>query len=183
MRIRPNERQYISDILREELERANDRIGERLAQFECGPPVYKDDQFDGVRRFYDDLVNKDWNEADEECLQTLGDKNEEEIKAMMREAFRRSRVHPIPSFSSLINVLKKGEGDSSSSETIPRLGNPDAVSSDERERLANILRGELTEAAQEISLRLGLSDSKSEIVREQLEIAEGSIVSRFTPLV
>lgn len=182
MRIRLNERQYISDILREELEQANDRIGQRLAQFECGPPVYKDDQFDGVRRFYDDLVNKDWTETDEDCLQTLSDKNEEEIKAMMREAFRRSRVHPIPSFPSLINVLKKGE-DSNSTETAPRLGNPDAVSSDERERLANILRGELTEAAQEISSRLGLSDSKSEIVREQLEIVEGSIVSRFTPLV
>lgn len=182
MRIRPNERQFISDILREELDRANDRIGERLSQFECGPPAYKDDQFDGVRRFYDDLVNKDWTEADEECLQTLNDKGEEEIKAMMREAFRRSRVHPIPSFASLINVIKKGDGDSSG-ETANRLGNPDAISADERERLANILRGELTEAAQEISSRLGLSDSKSEIVREQLVVVEGNIVSRFTPLV
>jgi hypothetical protein len=99
---------------------------------------------------------------------------------MMREAFRRSRVHPVPSFASLMNTLKKSNGYAHGAGT---LSNPDAISAVERERIANLLHTELTEAAQEIANRLKLGDTKAEIVREQLEAVEGTIISRFTPLV
>jgi hypothetical protein len=182
MRIRPNERQHIADIIREELEQANQRINERIVQFECQPLENKEDKFDNVRRFYNDLIEKDWTEADEESLGGFSDLSEGDIKRMMREAFRRSRVHPVPSFASLINVLKRIEGEPSSEAGLS-LNNPDAVSASERERIANVLHKELTEAADEIASRLKLGDAKADIVREQLEIVEGAIVSRFTPLV
>ncbi|HEX8185491.1 MAG TPA: hypothetical protein VF747_12085 [Blastocatellia bacterium] len=182
MRIRPNERQYIADIIREELEQANQRISERIFEFECQPAANKEDSFACVRRFYTDLVDKDWTEADEETLNSFSDLNEDEIKRMMREAFRRSRVHPVPNFASLINVLKRNE-DEANGEAGLGLINPDAVSASERERIANVLHKELTEAVDEIANRLKLGETKAEIVREQLEIVEGAIVGRFTPLV
>src|SRR6185312_3498527 len=107
---------------------------------------------------------------------------ESEIKEMMREAFRRSRLYPIPSFASLINALKKDSGEASS-QPAGSLNNPDAVPQVERERIANMLHQDLVEAADEISRRLKLADTKADIVREQLEIAEGAIIARFTPLV
>lgn len=182
MRIRPNERHHIADLIREELEQANRRISERIAQFECHPVENKEDNFAGVRRFYNDLVEKDWTEADEETLAGFTDLSEVEIKRMMREAFRRSRVHPVPSFASLINVLKRTEAEANEEAGLS-LNNPDAVSASERERIANVLHKELTEAADEIANRLKLGGTKVDIVREQLEIVEGAIVSRFTPLV
>ncbi|MFP5263365.1 MAG: hypothetical protein ACLGJB_15800 [Blastocatellia bacterium] len=182
MRIRPNERQYIADVIREELEQANQRIAERIVQFECPPATNKDEKFDNVRRFYNDLAEKEWTEADEEALGGFADLSEGDIKRMMREAFRRSRVHPVPSFASLINVLKRNEGEQNGDAGVS-LNNPDAVSASERERIANVLHKELTEAADEIADRLKLGDAKADVVREQLQIVEGAIVSRFTPLV
>jgi hypothetical protein len=182
MRIRPSERQHITDVIREELEQANQKIAERIVQFECLPVANKDDKFDNVRRFYNDLVEKDWTEADEETLSGFTDLSEDDIKRMMREAFRRSRVHPVPSFASLINVLKRIEGEPNGDAGLA-LNNPDAVSASERERLANVLHEELAGAADEIANRLKLGDAKADIVREQLETVEGAVVSRFTPLV
>ena len=182
MRIRQNERQYIADIIQEELGQASQRISERIFEFECQPAANKEDSFDSVRRFYTDLVDKDWIDADEEVLRTLSDLSEDEIKRMMREAFRRSRVHPVPSFASLINVLKRTDAEPSG-DTGVALFNPDAVSASERERIANVLHKELNEAVDEIANRLKLGDAKAEVVREQLEIVEGAIVGQFTPLV
>ena len=182
MRIRPNERQHIADIIREELEQANQRISERILQFECQPAENKEDKFDSVRRFYNDLVEKDWTDADEEILSGFTDLSEADIKRMMREAFRRSRVHPVPSFASLINVLKRNEGEPNDEAGLS-LNNPDAVSAPERERLANVLHKELAEAAGEIANRLKLGEAKADIVREQLQVVEGAIVGQFTPLV
>jgi hypothetical protein len=182
MRIRPNERQHIADLIREELEQANQRISERIVQYECQPAENKEDNFDSVRRFYNDLVEKDWTDADEETLNGFTDLSEADIKRMMREAFRRSRVHPIPSFASLINVLKRIEGEPPSEAGLS-LNNPDAVPASERERLANVLHKELTEAVDEIANRLKLGEAKADIVREQLQIVEGAIVGQFTPLV
>ena len=182
MRIRPNERQQITDILHEELEEANRRISERLGQYECQPASSKEDSFDDVRRLYNDLVDKNWTEADEESLNGFAELSEEEIKRMMCEAFRRSRVHPIPSFASLINVLKRNDGDPVS-ELATTLNNPDAIGAMEREHIANILHDELKEAADLIAARLKLDDTKAEILREQLQVIEGTIVSRMTPLV
>src|ERR1041385_2250015 len=114
MRLRPNERQEIADILHEELKEATRRISERLAEFECQPASSKEDQMDNVRRFYTDLTDKDWTDADEETLNDYADLGEGEIKEMMREAFRRSRMYPVPNFASLINALKNVSGDPTS---------------------------------------------------------------------
>lgn len=182
MRIRQGERQRIAEILREELEEANRRISDRLSELERRPVASKDDSLDGVRRFYQDLTDNDWTEADEEALGGLADSTEEQTKRMMREAFRRSRVHPIPSFSSLINVARKGPGMSALDVAAP-FANPDAVPAAERERLANLLHRGLRAAASEIASRLELTGTKADVVREQLEDVEGAIISEFTPLV
>ena len=182
MRLRPNERQEISDILQDEIKAATCRIIERLTEYEQQPASSKEDCMDGIRRFYTDLADKDWTNADEQSLSSYMDMGESEIKEMMREAFRRSRLYPIPSFASLINALKKDSGEASS-QPAGSLNNPDAVPQVERERIANMLHQDLVEAADEISRRLKLADTKADIVREQLEIAEGAIIARFTPLV
>ena len=182
MRIKQIERQYIADIIQEELGQASQKINERIYEFECQPAANLEDKFASVRRFYTDLVDKDWMDADEEVLRSLSDLSEDEIKRMMREAFRRSRVHPVPSFASLINVLKRSEIEPNNEAGLA-LFNPDAVSASERERIANVLHKELDEAADEIANRLKLGDTKAEIVREQLQIVEGAIVGQFTPLV
>jgi hypothetical protein len=182
MRLRPTERQEITDILHEEIKEATRRISERLAEFECQPASTKEDQMDGIRRFYSDLTDKDWTDADEEALSAYADHSEGEIKEMMREAFRRSRLHPVPSFASLINVLKNVVGDPDL-QPAGSYNNLDAVPAVERERIANMLHHDLIEAAEEISRRLQLGDTKVHIVREQLEIVEGTIIARFTPLV
>ena len=182
MRIRQQEQQRIAEVLREELEEASRRIRDRFAQFERQPVASKDDSLDGVRSFYQDLTDNDWTEADEEALGGLTDSSEEQTKRMMRDAFRRSRVHPIPSFASLINVARKGPGTSSLDGLAP-FANPDAVPAAERERMANLLHRGLSAAAGEIAARLELSGTKADVVREQLEDVEGAIISEFTPLV
>ena len=180
IRIKPNERQHLSDVIREELDQAERRIDERLAQYECQPAASKQDEFDNVRRFYVDLTNNDWTDADEETLNNYSSLGEEEIKDMMRQAFRRSRVYPVPNFASLMNTLRKDNGHI---ESLGQLRNSDAISAAEREHIANLLHQELTDAAHEIASRLQLGDTKAEVVREQLETVEGAIISRFTPLV
>jgi hypothetical protein len=182
MRIRTRERQTITDILREELEGANQRISERIVRLECEPVLNTDGSFDGVRRFYEDLVEKDWTAEDERTLKSLAEHSEAEVKAMMREGFRKSRVHPIPSFSSLINVMRK-PADEHATHVAPPLHNIDAISAAERERIANLLHRELNEAAHEVASRLQLSGSKADIVREQLAYVEGAVIGEFTPLV
>lgn len=184
MRIRPNERQFITDIFLEEIEEASRRISERLGQFECPPTDTSGDRFEGVRRFHEDLTGKAWEEGDEETLQSLGEVSEGEVKRMMREAYLRSRMHPVPSFSYLINLLKRGESETPEGNGAAHsLGNPDAVSAVERERIANLLHNELIEASSEIASRLNLGESKAEIIREQLQVVEGRIIGEFTPLV
>ena len=182
MIIRRIERQRIADILREELEEANSRINERLAEFECAPTGMLNIDRAGIRSFYEDLVGKDWTTADEEHLQGLSNLSDAEIKQMMREGFRRSKVYPVPSFASLMNALRKGEYETNN-EAIRPLANLDAISSDERERLANLLYDEMVGAAEELASRLNLNDAKAQVVREQFEILQGHIISRFTPLV
>jgi hypothetical protein len=182
MRIRQQEQHLIAEVLREELEEARRRISDRFAEFERQPVASKDDSLDGVRRFYQDLTDNDWTEADEEALGGLPESTEEQTKRMMREAFRRSRVHPIPSFASLINVARKGPGTSALDGSAP-FANPDAVPAAERERMANLLHRGLRAAAGEIASRLELTGTKADVVREQLEDVEGAIISEFTPLV
>jgi hypothetical protein len=182
MIIRSNERQYIADVVREEIEEANRRINERLAQFECPQVEYSGDKLNGVRRFYEDLTDKAWTQSDEECLASLGDQGETEIKQMLREAYRRSRVHPVPNFASLMNALRKGENVTPHDESRP-LANQYAVSAIERERLANLLYEEMADTARELASRLNLTEAKTKLLHEQLEIVQGQIISRFTPLV
>ncbi|MGA9770783.1 MAG: hypothetical protein WBV94_17215 [Blastocatellia bacterium] len=182
MRLRPNERQEIADIMQDEIKEATRRIGERLAEFECQPASSREDQRDGIRQFYADLSDKDWTEADEEALANYSDLSESEIKEMMREAFRLSRVYPLPSFASLIKGLKTENGHTSLEPSVLNT-NPDAVPAVERERIANMLHQDLLEAARDIANRLKLVDTKADIVREQLETVAGTIIARFTPLV
>jgi hypothetical protein len=182
MRITSTERERIEAIVREEIEEANRRMLERLSQFEGRTGLSSEDARCGLRQFYQDLADKAWTDADEEALNGLADLEDAEIKRVLREAYRRSPVHPVPNFGYLINLLKKGEA-TSFSETQASLRNPDAVSAAERERLANLLHNELSEAVHEIGSRLHLKESNAEIVRERLSIAEGNIIARFTPLV
>ena len=181
MRIRPDERQIIADICREESDEASRRIAERLSAFECRPVSGSDDTMESIRRFYEELADCAWTEADEEALASLGDLSEHEIKQMLRVAFRRSPVFPPPSFSFLVNVHKR-EGPETQATAAGPLANSDAVSALDRERIANLLHTELEEAAEEIAKRLRL-ESKGDIVREELQRVEGNIISRFTPLV
>ena len=182
MRIWQQEQQRITEVLREELEEASRRIRDRFSELERQPAANKDDSNGGVRRFYQDLTDNDWTDADEEALLGLADSTEEQTKRMMRDAFRRSRVHPIPSFAALINVARKGPGTSPLNGMIP-YANPDAVPAAERERMANLLHRGLRAAAGEIAARLELTGAKADVVREQLEDVEGAIISEFTPLV
>lgn len=182
MRIKQQEHQRIAEIVREELEETSRRIRDRLSEIDRPPVPSKDDSLDGVRRFYQDLTDNDWTEADEEALGGLADSTEEQTKRMMREAFRRSRVHPIPSLASLINVARKGPGTSALDTPAP-FANPDAMPAAERERMANLLHRGLRAAAGEIASRLELTGTKADVVRERLEDVEGAIISEFTPLV
>ena len=182
MRIRPHEHKRVAEILDEELENATRRISERLSELERKPVASKDDSLDGVRSFYQDLTDNDWTKADEEALGNLAGSTEEQIKLMMRDAFRRSRVHPIPSLASLVNVATKGPG-LSGREAGAFFANSDALPAAERERIANLLHRELTAAAREIAERLNLADTTAKMVSDQLESVEGTIISELTPLV
>lgn len=181
MGMKQREHQRIAEIVKEELAEASRRMNERLSEIERRPAASTADSLDGVRRFYQDLTDNVWTEADEETLNGLADSNEEQTKRMMRDAFRRSRVHPIPSFASLVNVAKKGPGTSGADQA--GYANRDAVPAAERERMANLLHRGLRAAAGEIALRLDLTGSKADLVREHLEDVEGAIISEFTPLV
>ena len=181
MRIKPNQRDHIGAILREEIEEASRRIGERLSQFE-GRPGSPEEDLHVVRQFYADLTDKSWTDGDEEALRGLGSIGEDEVRRLICEGYRRSPLHPVPGFAYLVNLLKKGDSELRADEP-HSLRNPDAVSAVERERLANLLHNELSEAAFEIASRLQLNEVKKELVRERLDIAEGNIIGRFTPLV
>lgn len=182
MRIKPTDRHQVASIIQEEMGEAGRRITERLSQFERRSSTECDEDGSGIRRFYEELVDKQWTAADERTLKDLGKVSESEIRQLMRESYRRSRVHPIPSLEYLINLTKK-EKTAPLDESEINLKNPDAVSAAERERLANLLFRELSDAAHEIASRLQLSDAKAELVRERLQIAEGNIIGGFTPLV
>lgn len=182
MKMKPAERQRLADIFHEELDAAHRRITERLSQFEEQSIPSTGDAFDGIRRFYQDLSDNAWSPADEEALVALGIAAEDDIKRIMREGFRRLKVHPVPSFASLVIALRKNPGEPVWEE-VPALANRDAFPSADRERIANVLHRELDEAARMITTRLKLADGKFETVREQLETVEGAIISEFTPLV
>jgi hypothetical protein len=175
---KPHERQKIVDILKDELEDATRKIEERLSSFDIHPASSTADKLEGVRRFYEDLVDKIWTQADEEFLASLHDLSESEIKRMMREAFRRTRIYPVPNFAALITSLKKGDVESSG-----LLASSSNVSNADRERLANLLDFEMTEAAQTIASRLSLGEAGAKLIIEELEVAQGQVISRFTPLV
>jgi hypothetical protein len=179
MRIRESETQEITNICHEEFQEATRRVSERLKQYEVRPASSNSEHLEGVRKFYEDLADKNWTKADEEALKGLDGKNESDIKAMMREGFRKAQLYPVPNFAYLVSVMK---ADSHPKAASP-LANTDAVSSDERERLANVLQKELSEAARDIAASLRLSNTNTEIVREQLEIIQGNIIGRLTPLV
>lgn len=179
MRIRSTERQDITDICREELEEASRRINERLAHFEKRPVTANEDKLEGVRRFYEDLADKNWMKADEDFLISLAEKSESEIKTLMRDGFRKARLLPIPNFAYLINVASKED---SGVEPAAALSNLEAISAAERERLANVLQRELSEAARDIALTLRLSEANARMIHEQLEVMQGSIISRLSPL-
>jgi hypothetical protein len=176
--MKASESQKITEILNEEFEEANRRIHERLKQYEQRPASSNDDQLEGVRRFYEDLVDKNWTKADEDALKNLEGVSEKDIKIKMREGFRKAQLYPVPNFAYLVSVLKN-EGRADLNQT---LNNTEAVSSDARERLANVLQKELMEAARDIASSLRLTGANSEIVREQLEITQGNIIGRLTPL-
>jgi len=181
MRLKRSERQRLSDIVREEIQQAGTRIEERLSQLEVQSGANVGDSHDKIRRFYEDLTAQTWTAADEECLKALDAMKESEIADMMRQAYRLSPVLPIPSFASLVNVIRKGtaefQHDAAAGSSFA------ANSSAERERLANILNDKLNEAAKKIASRMRMDETQARIVKEQLEIAEGQIISRFTPLV
>src|SRR5260370_40361173 len=109
MKIRPDQRQTVRQICRDELEAATRRIYERLAEIESRQEGSSDEKLEGIRKFYEELADKRWSKADEECLKTLGEQSEAEIKQSMREAFRRSPVYPVPNFSYLMNLVKKSD--------------------------------------------------------------------------
>lgn len=175
---KPHERQKIVDILKDELEEATRKIEEQLSSFDINPASSTDDKLESVRRFYEDLVDKVWTQADEEFLTSLADLSEAEIKRMMREAFRRSPIYPVPNFAALITSLKKSDVESSELPT-----SSGGVSNADRERLANLLDSEMAEAAQSIASRLSLSEAGAKLIIEELEVAQGQVISRFTPLV
>ena len=181
MGIMPDERQYIADICREEMEEASRRILERLSKLEYQHSHLSADQFADVRRFYEDLAAKPWTEADEECLHSLEELSEAEIKAMLRDAYRRSPLDPVPSFAYLVGLARKHEPEAEAT-AIP-LTNPDAISAAARESLANLLEKELSQATADIITRLHLEDAGATSLRERLEDAQGMIIGRFTPLV
>jgi hypothetical protein len=181
MIIRPEQRQLVSNICRDELHQAVDRVDQRLREIECQPAGNSEDEFRTVRRFYEELADKVWTEPDEASLKSLPqDLDCNEIKRMMREAFRHSPVIPIPSFGYLMGLSKRMHSE------VPRAGfgsrNPDAVSAADREHLANLLEGRLEEAADEIVKKLVLNESKSAIVRDELDLAQSRIIGHFSPL-
>jgi hypothetical protein len=179
--MRPEQRQLVSDICREELNQAVDRVDHRLREIEGQPATHSEDDLQTVRSLYEELADRVWTEPDEDCLKTLPKGLAcNDIKLMMREAFRHSSVMPIPSFAYLVGLSKKIH----SSAPKPGLSarNPDAVSAVEREHLANLLEERLQEAAEAIIGKLGLNEAKSAVVRDELDLVQSQIIAQFTPL-
>ena len=181
MLIRPDERQIVHDICREEMEEANRRIAERLRAIQSRPRSCDEDEFESIRRFYEDLTDNVWSKADEECLSSLSSEGVVELKRLMREGFRLSPVHPAPNFKYLINIVKRSEAEGQAPFQCSHMST-DAVPSSSRERLANLLDEQLRVAADDIVLRLKLNESNETVVRERLEMAQGHIIGDFTPL-
>ncbi len=182
MRITPNERQKITDIIKDEIEGAVTRIEERLSQRETAPASLTNDRFEAVRKFYEEIVGKVWTQADEDYLKNLGDMSEGDLRQMMRDGFRRSPVYPVPNFASLINAVRKSYGESQLSNDFPAVKS-EAISTDLRERLSNLLSEEMAVAVGVMASRMDLSETARKIIAEEIEVAEGQIISRFTPLV
>jgi hypothetical protein len=176
-----HESRELVEMCREELERAVARITERLARLEYRPVRRDGDEFESLRRFYEDLVEKTWTEADETFLTGLDGVSEPDIRRLLRDGFRRSRISPPPSFAYLINLAKKDEGEAGAKQRLSHY--QEAVPAAARERLANVLHKELEEATHEIADRLFLDEAKGEALRVQLERVEGQIISQLTPLV
>jgi hypothetical protein len=181
MRIRPEQRQFVSDICRDEMHQAIDRVNQRLHEVEGHPVVQTEDELQTVRSLYEELADKAWGDHDEECLKSLPQNLScNDIKSMVREAFRHSSVIPIPSFAYLVALSKKMNTEE------PRPGlhsrNPDALSAAERERLANLLEERLQEAAETIIKKLALNEAKSATVRDELDLVQSQIIGQFTPL-
>ncbi|HEY6332932.1 MAG TPA: hypothetical protein VI756_26645 [Blastocatellia bacterium] len=172
--------QKFAEICREELEAARQRIDERFGDLDTSPLDDRKDGSDGIRRFYEDLAEKRWTESDEECLASLKDSSQAEIKRMIRDAFRHSQVMPIPSLKYMIGLAKKMENEPPRS---PVPSSPDAFSALEREQLANLLAERLQQTGDTLIQRLEIDDAKSSLVHEILQDAQGSIVSHFSPLV
>ena len=181
MIMRPEQRQLVSDICRDELSQAVDRVDQRLREIEGQPAAHSEDDLQTVRRLYEELADRVWTEPDEDCLKSLPEGLAcNDIKLMMREAFRHSSMMPIPSFSYLVGLSKKIRSDAPKPGWSAR--NPDAVSAAEREHLANLLEERLQEAADTIVDKLGLSEAKSAVVRDELDLVQSQIVAQFTPL-
>jgi len=179
--MRSEQRQLVSDIWREELSQAVDRVDRRLREIEGQPAVQSEDELQTVRKLYEELAERVWTEPDEDCLKSLPEGVAcNDIKQMMREAFRHSSVMPIPSFAYLVGLSRKIHS------SAPKPGwsarNPDAVSAAEREHLANLLEERLQEAADTIIDKLGLNETKSAVVRDELDLVQSQIVAHFTPL-
>jgi hypothetical protein len=180
MKMESDQHQKFVEICREELEAANARIAERTLEVASKRGGNREDKMESIRRLYEDLADKEWTEPDEKCLQTLGESSQLEIKKMIRDAFRHSPVIPVPSFRYLVNLAKKMEREP---PRPPVPTNPDAFSSVERERLANLLAEQLHDAAEAIIKRVEIDDAKCSLVHDILQDAQGNIVSHFSPLV
>jgi hypothetical protein len=181
MRIRPEQRQFVSDVCREEMHKAIDRVNQRLHEVESQPVTKSEDDLQTVRRLYEELADKAWAEPDEECLKSLPqDLGCNEIKRLMRESFRHSSVIPIPSFAYLIALSKRMNSEETRHGLHSR--NPDALSAAERERLANLLEERLQEAAETIVKKLALNEARAATVRDELDLVQSQIVGQFTPL-
>jgi len=180
MIIRPDQRQVVSEICRDELHQAVNRVDQRLREIESHQASQTQDEIQTVRKLYEELADKVWDDADEDCLKSLQDQGCDNIKQMIRDAFRHSSVIPIPSFAFLVSLSKRMRSETPRPLLASR--NPDAVSAADREHLANILEERLQEAADTIIQKLGLNETRSAVVRDELDHAQSQIIGQFTPL-
>jgi hypothetical protein len=169
-----------AEICKEELEAARHRISERFGELDFFRVNDGKDGMAGVRQLYQDLTEKKWTESDEECLASLANSGQAQIKKMLRDAFRNSPVMPIPSLKYMISLAKKMETEP---PRAPLPVSPDAFSAFGRERLANLLAERLQETEETLINRLDIDEAKASVVHEVLQDAQGIIVSDFTPLV
>ncbi|HYM00255.1 MAG TPA: hypothetical protein VEZ90_14980 [Blastocatellia bacterium] len=180
MKIRPSQRQKVSDICREELDRAARRIEDRLSEMESKRSEAGHHSHENIRKFYEELADKEWTDSDQECLETVKHLGDHQIKQMMKDAFRHSAVMPLPSFAYLMNLAKKLDPQVA---VVPTAHRSNAVSAAERERLANLLDQQLRAAGDEIVSALRLTQPNCELVLQRLEAVQGHIISELSPLV